>query len=168
MTYPIKGPIKVYSVAMYGPETLKKKLSQLSKSSAKKEALSTLQKGAKDGDATFLLQMAFKVGAEKMASAIAESVAPRHNGSSSEVEDLKKLIFNGLSTKGAATKGTTFLFTCSGSGVEVLVDGKSQGSVKSPGRKYQFVRSLEELTSSLDLTHALIKCFCCNSGIGLL
>lgn len=119
---------------MYGPESLKEKLSQVSKS-AKRDALSTLQKGTKEADATFLLQMSFKVGAEKMASAIAESVAPRHS-SASDVDELKTLIFNGVSKKGAAVKGTTFQFACSSSGIEVSVDGKSQGSVDSPGRKF--------------------------------
>jgi hypothetical protein len=66
-----------------------------------------------------------------MASAIAESVSPRHTGSASEVNDLKSLIFHGVEAKGAASKGTTFQFDCSDSGVAVTVDGKSQGAVDS-------------------------------------
>jgi hypothetical protein len=47
------------------------------------------------------------------------------------VEELKGLIFDGVSKKGAATKGTTFQFDCSKSGVGVCVDGSKQGSVSS-------------------------------------
>ena len=61
-----KGPIKVYSVAMYTAANLKEKLAGLSKSSDKKKALSVLQNAKNDGDVTFLLEMNFKVGAEKM------------------------------------------------------------------------------------------------------
>jgi len=124
-----KGPIKIYSVGMYVPETVKEALSTISKSS--KEALSTLRENAKSSKSTFLLKMNFKVGAEKMASAIAESVAPRHSGSESEISDLKGLIANGIS--GAAKKGTTFQFDCSEEGLKVSVDGKDQGVVPSAG-----------------------------------
>ena len=122
-----KGPIKVYSVGMYASD-LKERLSSLSRSS--KSALDTLKAGAgTDTPMSFLLEMNFKVGAEKMASAIAEGVAPRHTGDAKEVEELKDLIFKGVAGKGAATKGTTFQFDCSSSGVDVKVDGKAQGSV---------------------------------------
>lgn len=67
-----------------------------------------------------------------MASAIAESVAPRYN-SKKEVDELKDLIFEGVAKKGAAVKGTTFQFDCSSSGVDVSVDGNEQGKVNSPG-----------------------------------
>jgi Chalcone isomerase-like len=64
-----------------------------------------------------------------MASAIADSVAPR-NPSSDDVEQLKELIVSGL--KGPAVKGTTLQFDCrSGEGVDVTVDGRAQGSVDS-------------------------------------
>jgi hypothetical protein len=126
-----KGPIKVYSVAMYGPHKLKESLSEISKSD--KKALQLLQHGAKSDSATFLLQMSFKVGAEKMASAIADSVAPRHKGSPADVDSLKELILTGVAKKGAAVKGTTLEFDCSSKGVDVSVDGKAQGSVDSSG-----------------------------------
>ena len=74
--------------------------------------------------------MNFKVGAEKMASAIADSISPR-TSSASEVEKLKVLIFEGVSDKGAAVKGTVLKFNCS-DGVEVTVDGKTSGKVASP------------------------------------
>lgn len=128
-----KGPIKVYSVAAYGTEAAKETLTGISRSQNEKQALAALQSGAKD-KATFLLEMSFKIGAEKMANAIAESVAPRHKGSSKDVDELKDIIFKGVEAKGAATKGTTFQFDCNAkSGVSVSVDGKEQGSVSSPG-----------------------------------
>lgn len=127
-----KGPIKVYSVGMYCSDAVRESLSTLSRSADKgKQALAALLDGAKESETSFVLKMNFKVGAKKMASAIAESVAPRHS-SSSEVEDLKSLIFAGVSEKGAAVKGTVLQFDCNPeTGVEVSVDGKEQGAVAS-------------------------------------
>lgn len=69
-----KGPIKVYSVGMYCSDTARESLSTISKTADKgKQALSALLNGAKESDTSFVLKMNFKVGAEKMASAIAES-----------------------------------------------------------------------------------------------
>ena len=70
-----KGPIKVYSVGMYTDESAKSSIASLPKN---KSALSTLRKSLQSSKTTsFLLKMNFKVGAEKMADAIAESVDPR-------------------------------------------------------------------------------------------
>jgi len=129
-----KGPIKVYAVGMYVPETVKEAVSDLPKSS--KDALTTLRDNTKASNATFLLKMNFKVGAEKMASAIAESVAPRHSGSKNEISDFKNMIASGIS--GAAKKGTTFQFDCSEEGLKVTVDGKDQGVVPSAGLAQAF------------------------------
>lgn len=125
-----KGPIKVYSVGMYGSEGVQDELSSISKSE-EKTAIAALRKGASESPTAFVLKMNFKVGAEKMASAIADSVSPRHS-SASEVTELKDLIFAGVSDKGAAVKGTVIEFDCS-EGVEVTVDGKSSGKVESEG-----------------------------------
>jgi Chalcone isomerase-like len=128
-----KGPIKIYSVACYGSSDLKESLSSISRSKHEEEALATFREGVKSGKASFALEMAFKVGAAKMASAIAESVAPRHTGEEKDVEDLREIIFQGVSEKGAAVKGTTFQFDCdASSGVHVKVNGKALGSVSSP------------------------------------
>lgn len=129
-----KGPIKVYSVGMYCSDMVKESLSTISKAAEKgKEAVATLRKGAQESDTSFVIKMNFKVGAEKMASAIADSVAPRHSVKS-EVESLKDIIAAGVATKGAAVKGTIIQFDCSpSSGVDVSVDGKEQGSVSSSG-----------------------------------
>mmetsp|Transcript_7515 Transcript_7515/g.21940 ORF Transcript_7515/g.21940 Transcript_7515/m.21940 type:complete len:206 (-) Transcript_7515:1594-2211(-) len=127
-----KGPIKVYSVGMYGTEELKDELSTISRSDKKgKQAIDTLRKGASTSPTAFVLKMNFKVGSEKMAQAIADSVQPRHS-SDEEVGQLKDIIFEGVQDKGAAVKGTVIEFDCS-DGVEVTVDGKGRGKVSSPG-----------------------------------
>ena len=120
---------RVYSVGMYGDEETKEELSSISKSDDK-TAIAALRKGA-SGSSSFVIKMNFKVGAEKMAAAIADSVSPRHS-SASEVSELKDLIFAGVSDKGAAVKGTVIEFDCS-DGVEVTVDGKTSGKVESEG-----------------------------------
>uniref|UniRef100_A0A7S3PUE9 Chalcone isomerase domain-containing protein n=1 Tax=Chaetoceros debilis TaxID=122233 RepID=A0A7S3PUE9_9STRA len=133
-----KGPIKVYSVGMYASSAARDALSSLSKTADRVKALASLQSSVKANPPTsFLLKMNFKVGAEKMASAIADSVSPRHNNVN-DVEELKTLIFDGVSAKGAATKGTTFQFDCANSGVGVSVDGKKQGQVSSAGLAQSF------------------------------
>lgn len=128
-----KAIINVYSVGAYSSYDAKRSLSSLSAKSDRKAALSSLQSAAKSSPTTFRLEMAFKAGADAMASAIAESVAPRHGGEKSDVEKLKALIFDGVKAKGGtATKGTTFLFECRpGEGVGVSVDGTSVGEVQS-------------------------------------
>jgi Chalcone isomerase-like len=126
-----KGPIKVYSVGMYGSSTVQESLSTLSKTADKKAALKALQMGAGTSNTSFVLKMNFKVGAEKMASAIADSVSPRHN-TASEVGELKELILTGVADKGACVKGTVLQFDVD-NGVEVTIDGKTQGKVKSSG-----------------------------------
>ena len=131
-----KGPIKVYSVGMYTTAAVKESLSSFSKTVDKVKALANLRKGAGSDDkpVSFLLEMNFKAGAEKMASAIADSVAPRHKGSDADVDALKQLIFDGVNSNtssGAAVKGTKFQFDCSNAGVGVSVNGKGQGCVES-------------------------------------
>jgi hypothetical protein len=123
---------------MYASSAAKEALSAFSKTADRVKALASLGSSVKNSPpSTFLLQMNFKVGAEKMASAIAESVAPRHNNAD-EVDALKSLIFEGVSAKGDATKGTTFQFDCASSGIDVSVDGKKQGNVPSAGLAKSF------------------------------
>jgi hypothetical protein len=116
---------------MYSDDETKASISSIPKSN-KDGALSTLRTSLKSATATtFLLKMNFKVGAEKMAAAIAESVAPRTSDKAA-VETLKKLILDGVATKGAATPGTVLRFDCSSeTGVKVSVDGKEIGA--APG-----------------------------------
>lgn len=127
-----KGPIKVYSVACYGPSGLKKSLSALSGSKDKKKALDTLLGGAKKGPVTFLLKFNFKVGAEKVASSITDSIASRFSGAK-DVAKLKEMLCDGVSAKGSTVKGTTMQFDCSKGGVKVSLDGKNLGYVSSGG-----------------------------------
>jgi hypothetical protein len=160
-----KGPISVYAVGMYGPAAIKEQMSTVSRK-AKDQALKILREavpnlattpastsvdtatsGASTSDASessdtntaFLLVMSFKVGAEKISAAIAESVAARYTTGDDHVQSLKALIFNGVTKKGgSATKGTTFFFDCSTTGIQVAVDGTVQGKVQSPGLSRAF------------------------------
>ncbi|KAL7518749.1 hypothetical protein ACHAWX_003559 [Stephanocyclus meneghinianus] len=117
---------KVYSVGMYSDDHAKSKLSSIPKFN-KADAISKLRLSLKSASATmFVLKMNFKVGAEKMASAIAESVEPR-TSEKGAVEMLKKLILDGISSKGAAVPGTILQFECSNDGVKVSVDSKEIG-----------------------------------------
>mmetsp|Transcript_32367 Transcript_32367/g.65866 ORF Transcript_32367/g.65866 Transcript_32367/m.65866 type:complete len:1853 (+) Transcript_32367:339-5897(+) len=128
-----KGPIKVYSVGVYTNDDVAGTIAALPKSN-KEGALTTLRESikstSKTSTTTFLLKMSFKVGAEKMAAAIAESVDPRTSDKGA-VETLKQLILDGVAAKGAATPGTTLQFDCSDEGVKVSVDGTEIGS--APG-----------------------------------
>jgi hypothetical protein len=56
-----KGPIKIYSVAMYCRSAVKQKLAEVSKSEGK-TPFGILRSGAKENSTTFLLNMNFKVG----------------------------------------------------------------------------------------------------------
>jgi len=127
-----KGPIKVYAVGLYCSEALKEKLSEISRAADKgKQAIAALREGVKEHPTTFLLEMNFKVGAEKMANAIAESVSPRYSGNAKDVDALKGLIHKGVAPMGAVKKGNKLQFDCSEEGIAVAVDGKEQGAVPS-------------------------------------
>ena len=126
-----KGPIKVYSVGAYATREVRESLASLSKDD-KSGALAKLREVIKSSGSTvsFVLKMNFKVGAEKMADAIAESVHPRTSDGDG-VEVLKRLIADGVSSKGAATPGTLIRFDCKAGGVSVSVDGTTVG--EAPG-----------------------------------
>lgn len=127
-----KGPIKVYSVGCYGPGNIKSKLGELSATKDKAKALDLLLSGTKAGPVTFLLNFNFKVGAEKVASSITDSISSRHSGSN-DVATLKQLLCDGVSKKGSTVKGTTMQFDCSKGGVKVSLDGKNLGYLSSSG-----------------------------------
>jgi len=127
-----KGPIKVYSVACYGSNSLKKSLGELSSRADKKKALEQLLMGTKKGPVTFLLKFNFKVGAEKVASSITDSLLSRSSGSG-DVGKLKQILCDGVNVKGTTVKGTTMQFDCSKGGVKVLLDGKNLGYISSGG-----------------------------------
>ena len=158
--------MQVYSVGMYCSDAIKDALAGLSKGVEQgKQALAAVASGAKSENTTttFLLEMNFKVGAEKMAKAIADSVAPRHTGAGSEVDQLKELIFQGVHKKGAAVKGTKLQFDCSGAGVGVLVDGNDQGSVESAALAHAFCDVfLDDQTVSPALRTSILDNCCAN------
>jgi hypothetical protein len=156
--------IQIYSVGMYVHEDILKESLLESSVSSDKSPLDILRERATASASTlpsdsttsteeeetknpkagtsFVLKMNFKVGADKMASAIAESVIPRYSqdhGKSadgptstavaSDVETLKDLIAKGID--GVATKGTILQFDCNSEGLGVCINGKEQGVVPS-------------------------------------
>lgn len=152
---------------MYVSDAVKESMSSIPNSADDKgtEALSALRESAKASNTTFMLKMNFKVGAEKMASAIAESVAPRHQGSDAELKDLKELISNGI--EGAATKGTTFQFDCTEEGLEVTVNGKEQGVVPSSGLAKAFCDVyLDDKAVSPALKSSCLETLCAANDAG--
>ena len=117
---------------MYANETLKESLSSMSE----KEGKSSLE--SETPPATFLLKMNFRVGAEKMASAIADSVGGRST-EDDKVSELKNVILGGMAdSKKGATKGTSFQFDCGNDGIDVSVNGKLSGRVESSGLSKAF------------------------------
>jgi len=140
---------------------VKKALEPLSRRKNKKDAYQTLRNVARSTPTTFLLEMVFKTGAETMANAIAESVGSRFSGDSEEVNQLKKLIFDGVSTKGAATKGTTFEFDCTDDGLTITVDGGTQGTVHSTSLSQAFCDVyLDDKTVSAQLRDSCLENCC--------
>jgi hypothetical protein len=129
-----KSVVKVYAVALYGSSSVLNAV-----------APTTLRSVARTFDAStpvtsFILEMTYSVGAEKIGGAIAESVKPRYNGPSADVSVLESLIVEGVNKKGGqATKGTIFRFDCSAEGVAVSVDGSMQGIAKFDGMGSAFV-----------------------------
>jgi len=130
-----KSVIKVYAVAMYSSASVLNNVSPKALSSATK----TFDKSTTP-TTTFVLEMIMGLGAEKIASAIAESVNPRYTGDSSAIQQLESLIVEGVNKKGGqASKGTTFRFDCSEESVGVSVDGSFQGVAKANGLGSAFV-----------------------------
>ena len=130
-----KSIVKVYAVAMYASApVLKSTISQ-----------STLNTAARSFDestrvTSFVLHMTYSVGAEKIAGAIGESVQPRYSGNPEHIKALEALIIEGVNKIGGqASKGTTFRFDCSLDGVEVSVNGMSQGGATFDGLGSAFV-----------------------------
>jgi Chalcone isomerase-like len=130
----------VYSVACYGPKGVDKALSSYSLSTKGDavKAMKTLRTELPKGSATFVLKFCMSVGAEKISSAIADSVASRCSGSS-EVASLKSILQSGMTDSGGGTKkGTTMQFDCAGGGITVSLDGKKLGTAKGGGLSKAF------------------------------
>eukprot|EP00986_Skeletonema_menzelii_P008476 scaffold3591_cov127-Skeletonema_menzelii.AAC.1 len=130
-----KSVIKVYAVAMYStPKVL-----------LAANTHASLHDAARTFDATssmtsFVLEMVYSAGAEKIAGAIAESVKPRYDGAAIDIGRLESLIVEGVNgIGGQAIKGTTFRFDCSREGVSVSVNGVEQGVAAFDGLGSAFV-----------------------------
>jgi len=142
-----KSIISVYAVSMYSSATVIEALSQFPRGKQqRKEKTTSLQKVASTFDSsttpstTFMLEMVYSVGAEKIAGAIGESVKPRYSGSPSDINALETLIVDGVNTVGGqASKGTVFRFDCSEEGVSVSVNGQVQGTASFDGLGSAFV-----------------------------
>jgi hypothetical protein len=130
-----KSVIKVYAVAMYStPQVLTSATSHASLHDAARTFDSS------SSMTSFVLEMVYSAGAEKIAGAIGESVKPRYNGDSSDIGVLESLIVDGVKAIGGqAIKGTVFRFDCSDEGVSVSVNGADQGLALFEGLGSAFV-----------------------------
>ena len=144
---------------MYSDEDTKSSLSSISASN-KSGALSAIRDTViSASQTTFVLKMNFKVGAEKMATAIADGVNPRATNKAA-VETLKQLILDGVASKGAATPGTILQFDCSDEGVKVSVDGSESGT--APGLKQAFCDVfLDDKSVSPAFRNSCVENCCC-------
>jgi hypothetical protein len=132
-----KSIVKVYAVAMYSSPVVLQALSTGSASAMHNAARSF---SPDSPSTTFVLEMTYSAGAEKIAGAIAESVKPRYNGNPTDINELEALIVKGVNMKGGqASKGTKFRFDCSQDGVSVSVDGSDQGMAAFEGMGGAFV-----------------------------
>ena len=131
----------------------------ISSKSNRADVLSALRASINQSHTTFLLKMNFKVGAEKMAAAIAESVLPRALSEKKEVDTLRQYILAGVSTKGAASPGTALRFDCNEEGVKVWVDGCIIGT--APGLQQAFCDVyLDDNCVSPALQNSCIDTYC--------
>ena len=130
-----KSILKIYAVAMYSSAVV------LDNAISSKSLLSAAHTFDESTQFTsFVLEMVYVLGAEKMADAIADGIKPRYGGSASDVNELQSLIVDAVnSIGGQASKGTVFRFDCSEEGVNVIVNGKLQGTAKGGGLGSAFV-----------------------------
>jgi hypothetical protein len=130
-----KSVIKVYAVAMYStPQVLTSATSHASLHDAARTFDSS------SSMTSFVLEMVYSAGAEKIAGAIGESVKPRYNGDTTDIGVLESLIVDGVKgIGGQAIKGTVFRFDCSKEGVSVSVNGAEQGMASFEGLGSAFV-----------------------------
>ena len=125
----MKAAHKIYAVAMYcSPSVLIRASYPASLASTARSFNTTL-----NPNTLFVLEMVYRATAHEIATAIAQSLKPRHRGSSSQLEELESLIINGInkSTSKFSTLGASLHFDCSGHGLTVSVNGLLQGSIKS-------------------------------------
>lgn len=108
---------------------------------------------------TLVLEMVF-ADAKTIASAIVESVKPRHAAAGVSPEDvvaLESLMFDGVKAKGGkATKSTTFRFDCTEFGEGLSVDGQLQEEVMSDKMGGAFV----DVLLSPQLVESCVRNWC--------
>jgi uncharacterized protein YcbX len=78
---------------------------------------------------SFMLKMAFSVGAQKMSSALVDALKPRCKGCSKEITEFETLVLSGLPN--GAPKGTEMVFGTGGGKLTVTVNDKAIGSISS-------------------------------------
>lgn len=159
-----KAILNVYALGMYTSREAKGSISSLSDFNDRKQAIEVLRSEAKEnGPTSFVLQMVFKIGSDAMANALGENVGDRHKGDRKYVDELKKLMADGLKGKGAATKGTTFQFDCNGdAGLTVSVDGVERGTVLSRALSDACVDMYLDEKSVCPTLKDSILAYCCN------
>ena len=125
----MKAASKIYAVAMYCPPSVLIRASTPASLASTARSFNT----ELNPKTTFVLEIVYSATADEIATAIAQSLKPRHRGSSSQLEELESLIINGIkeSSSKFSTLGAELQFDCSSRGLAVSVNGSPQGSIKS-------------------------------------
>lgn len=128
-----KGPIKIYSVAIYANKgNIKNKLAKLKgKDGASLKSSKALQDAVTDGPTRVVMKLARSIGSDFFASALNKSISPRMNGK--DGEKLKE--FKDLFTKAVGDKKLTpsdeLQYDICGTAFTSYVNGKNIGTVRS-------------------------------------
>lgn len=128
-----KGPLKIYSAALYAnPTLLRFKLGKYKGRPAdglKADFYEALVKSSVIK--VIVLKMAMGISKEKLASALSDSVRPRMGGDLDAVPKFADAILAGFQPGGKASAGTELVFGLQGSSTCVSVNGKRCGTVHS-------------------------------------
>eukprot|EP00985_Skeletonema_marinoi_P008820 scaffold4031_cov129-Skeletonema_marinoi.AAC.1 len=139
-----KSVVKIYAVAMYSESIV------LVRASSSPSSLHDVARtfDSSTSMTSFVLEMVYSAGAEKVAGAIGESMKPRYSGNPADIRKLEALIVEGVNgIGGQATKGTSFRFDCSREGVGVSVNGMEQGVAAFNGLGSAFVDVYMDINS---------------------
>ncbi|KAG8466300.1 hypothetical protein KFE25_002056 [Diacronema lutheri] len=129
-----KGPLKIYSAAVYvSPSAAKFKLGKfkgVAPDAVKKDFFEALVSSS--AAKVIVLKMAMGISKEKLASALSDSVRPRMGGGDLDaVPKFAGAILSGFQPDGKAASGTELAFGLQGSSMCITVNGKKCGTVKS-------------------------------------
>jgi len=129
-----KGPIKVYSVAVYAPKgAVKSKLAKLKgKDVGSLKASKLLEEAVVDGaqSKAIVIKLARTVGSEFFTSALSKSVGPRMGGKDADKLQAWKNLFLGMSSK--FTPKDELKYLINGGSITSFVNSKNIGSIRSP------------------------------------